>query len=150
MNLKNQWNILFELQKHKIRTAHTKWAILGTTPGSESSSSIELGMSPSYFVRQIWAIFFKLHIGFSYIKPNLIKHKIKEFDMLTSYRNTRSFKTGSLIWSYEKNGFQKLPNNIQGKSTFWWWLCLLCCIVFLCIYTCFIIFNVIRKVCKFL
>jgi ADP-heptose:LPS heptosyltransferase len=123
MNLKNQWNILFELQKHKIRTAHTKWAILGTTPGSESSSSIELGMSPPHhtswdkyeqFSSSYWLFLYKT-------QPDKTQngHKIKEFDMLTSYRNTRSFKTRSLIWSYQKKGFQKLPKNIQGKSTFW-------------------------------
>jgi len=57
MNLKiNETNSL----KYEKKTVHTKWAILGPTPGSKSSSSIELGMSPSYFVRQISAIFFKL------------------------------------------------------------------------------------------
>jgi len=35
-----------------------RWAILGPIPGRDSRSSKELGMSPSYFTRQILAIFF--------------------------------------------------------------------------------------------
>ena len=54
--IKTERKMVFEIEKHFVQT---RWAILGPTPGSKSSSWIELGMSPSYFMRQMSATFFK-------------------------------------------------------------------------------------------
>lgn len=43
----------------KVRINNTRWAILGPTPGSASSSCKEQGMSPPCFSRQISETFFK-------------------------------------------------------------------------------------------